>query len=131
MIKFTFFALFLSLPTLALAGNDGDAVNERIPVTNAELEAHWQVDCADAWLRLKASAARRSTTDHCRVSAELVRELKLCAFIYQTPGDTSPHKCPDYRGVSEQLEQLGEPAECQDLRTSIIANQMNCANVDQ
>lgn len=125
MIKCTSFALFLSLPALALAGNDGDAVNERIPVDKVQLEAHWRVNCAAAWSRLQKVAAAHSTTDQCQIGADLAREIKLCAFIYQAPGDDSTHQCPDYRGISRQLEQSREMAGCPQLPTS-IANQAGC-----
>jgi hypothetical protein len=112
MIKLTELALLLFVSSLALADNGGDAVNERIPVNKAALEDHWQVDCAGAWARLQAATTRPSMQDHCEISAGLVREIKLCAFIYQAPGETSRHKGPDYRGVSQLLEQSGDMAEC-------------------
>ena len=126
MIKCAGFALLLSLPALALADTDGDAVNERIPVSKAELESHWQVDCAAALIRLQAATARPSTGDHCQITAELVHEIKLCAFIYQAPGDNAKHPCPDYRRLREQLGQPGDlVADCPELPAS-IAKQINC-----
>jgi hypothetical protein len=125
MIKHAGVAPLLFLSALALAGDDGAAVNERIPVDRAELEAHWQVDCATAWTRLQAAAVRRPTQSHCGITPELVRDMKLCGFIYQAPGADSRHTCPDYRGVSQQLEKPGKLSDCPTLPAS-IANKMNC-----
>ena len=47
----------LLLSPLSLAGDNDDAINERIPVSRAEMEAHWQVDCAAAWEDLLTAAA--------------------------------------------------------------------------
>ena len=125
MIKHAGVAPLLFLSALALAGDDGTAVNERIPVNRAEMEAHWQVDCATAWTRLQAAAVRRPTQDHCGITPELVRAMKLCGFIYQAPGADSRHTCPDYRGVAQLLERSGNPADCPNLLAS-IANRINC-----
>ena len=130
MLNYAGFAALLFLAVLALAGNGGDAVNERIPVSKAALEDHWQVDCASVWARLQAVAAQRSTQDHCGIPAGLAQDIKLCAFIYQPPGADSRHTCPDYRGVSQQLEQAGESADCPKLPAS-IANKMNCERAPQ
>jgi hypothetical protein len=119
VIKRTAFALLLILAVPALADSGGDALNERIPVNRAELEAHWQVDCASAWAGLQAAAARRSAQDHCGISAGLAQDIKLCAFIYQAPGENSPHTCPDYRRVSQLLERSGNPEDCPNLVSSI------------
>ena len=125
MIRHSCFALLLSFAALALAGSDGDAVNERIPVDKKELEDHWQVNCTNAWTRLRASAARQPTKDNCEISTEMVREIKLCTFIYQPPGENSRHKCPDYRSVAQQLALSGATEDCPSLSPS-SANQLDC-----
>jgi hypothetical protein len=127
MKKYPGFVLLLSLAAPALADSDGDAVNERIPVERAALEEHWQVDCAGAWARLQDAVAQRSTRDHCGVSAALVREIKLCGFIYQPPGEDSRHQCPDYRGVARQLELSGASGDCPELPPA-LARQLDCAD---
>jgi hypothetical protein len=128
MIKCTGFTLMLSLSALALADTDGDAVNERIPVSRAELESHWQVDCATALTRLLAAAARPPNYNHCEITAEMVHDIKLCAFIYQAPGDNAEHPCPDYRRISTQLGQPGNLAtDCPEFPAS-IAKQKNCTD---
>ena len=125
MIKVVALTFLLSLP--ALADTDVNAVNERIPVTTADLEAHWQVDCTAAWSRLQAAAAaQQSTPGHCGVSAALKRDLQLCAYIYQPPGAGPRHHCPDYAQISRQLEQATDRGmDCTDLAAS-IANQKTC-----
>ena len=96
MKRSTRLALLLSLPAAALAG--GDAVNERIPVDKPALEAHWGVDCAGAWARWQATGNRAEN------AATLQRELELCGFIYQPPGEGPVRGHPDYRGAAHQLE---------------------------
>ena len=125
MPKYAGLAPLLFLSALALASSGGDAVNERMPASKAALEDHWQVDCESALARLQAAAARRSAQDHCGIPAGLAQEIKLCAFIYQPPGDDSRQKCPDYRGVSQLLQSSGNLAGCTNLPT-LIANNMNC-----
>jgi len=124
MIKYVAFTFLLSLT--ALADNDVNAVNERIPVTPAELEAHWQVDCTAAWSQLQAAAAQQPTSGHCGISATLQHHIKLCAYIYQPPGPKPNHHCPDYAQISRRLEHAGDVAvDCPDL-TASIANQETC-----
>lgn len=120
MIDHPGIALLLLLPSLALADGNADAVNERIPVNRAEMETHWQVNCADAWQSLQTAAAHPSTKDNCGFTAELVREIQMCAFIYQAPGASSQHRCPDYRGASKRLQQHNQSILCSNLRTSIL-----------
>ena len=100
--------LALTAP-LAPASDSSDAVNERIPVKKLELEKHWRVDCARAWETLHSSA------ESCQISAELQRQIKLCAFIYQAPGDSASEDCPDYREASERLRQLPLDGDCRGL----------------
>jgi hypothetical protein len=123
MVKHAGFAPLLLLSALALAG-DGDAVNERIPVSRAALEDHWQVDCAAAWARLQA-AAQRPTQKQCEITAGLAQEIKLCAFIYQTPGENTAYDCPDYRSAAQLLQRTGNSKDCPEL-ASLIATELNC-----
>lgn len=99
----------LLLAPLALVAENADAVNERIPVSSAQLEEHWQVACAQAWEALQASGKS------CRFSAELRRQIKLCGFIYQAPGGTSQSSCPDYLSASEHLQQTSLHGDCRGL----------------
>jgi hypothetical protein len=125
MINHTGIAILLLisplLSPLSLAGDSADAVNERLPVSKAEMEAHWQVDCAAAWEQLLAAAAQPTkqptNTDNCGIPGQLRREIQLCAFIYQAPGGAPGQDCPDYRGVSEQLNEADKTGKC---RVSIL-----------
>ena len=95
--------LFSSLAAAALSANgSSDAVNERIHVTPAEMEAHWQVDCANSWARAIELHPKAGSPD-CALPAGVLRELKLCAFIYQPPGQQLTHTGPDYQSASAQV----------------------------
>ena len=120
MINYQSIIVLLVLAPLALAQGSADAVNERIPVKKAEMEAHWQVDCASAWSSLQATATPTLAGDNCGVTAQLRRQIQLCAFIYQAPGDNSIHRCPDYRSISEHLQQPSATADCASLHKSIL-----------
>jgi hypothetical protein len=77
---------------------NSNAVNERLPVRKAEMETHWQVDCARSWankLELRGKPGARG----CILPPDLLRQLQLCAFIYQPPGGQAGHTGPDYRGA--------------------------------
>ena len=114
MTRFLFFIAALSLAGLALADSDTDAVNERIPVSPDALERHWRVDCADAWARWQKSTADNladtRANNPAEVATDLGRELKLCAFIYQAPGDDRDHRHPDYRSAADTLARSREPS---------------------
>jgi len=99
--------LLLASP-LALAGATSDAVNERIPVSAAELEAHWQVDCRAVWDRLLAQAHQALASDRCDIPAATRRDVELCAFIYHPPGGASRRDCPDFRGALHLLDRVSE-----------------------
>ena len=115
----------LFIAPLAAAQGSADAVNERIPVTKAELEAHWKVDCASTWSSLQAASRPAPTGDSCGVNDLIRRQIQLCAYIYQAPGDNSKHRCPDYRSVSEHLQQPSATADCASLHT-LIRQLVNC-----
>jgi hypothetical protein len=113
--------LLLLLAPLALADNNSNAVNERIPVNAAEMEAHWQVDCSTVRESLRLVAVQTSSEPDCGIAAKLRQDTQLCAFIYQTPGTNTQHKCPDYSGVSERLQQAIKPTQCARLFSDIRA----------
>lgn len=91
------FALTIAPAGLA-AGADDDAVNERPPVTPADLELHWNVDCRDTWNALQA----QGNAGTCPLSEERVQQLRLCSHIHQPPGERDAGSCPNYRGALEQ-----------------------------
>jgi hypothetical protein len=112
--------ILLLLPSVVLADNTSNAVNERIPVTATEMEAHWNVNCAAVQESLLAAATQPGSKNDCGISAKLRQDIQLCAFIYQAPGNKIQHKCPDYNGVSEHLQQANKPSECSGLLTQIL-----------
>ena len=103
----------------AYAASVSDAVNERIPVSSAALEAHWQVDCASSWARFSDAGTQAQSGASCNIAVGLHNELELCAFIYQPPGtggseavtDACSDCCRrDYRAAVKLLDSAG-PAE--------------------
>ena len=104
---------------MALAGGNSDAVNERIPVTKSEMEEHWQVSCAKAWEELRMTTTEPVSAGSCGVSAELVRQIQLCGFIYQAPGEQIQQQCPDYSSASQLLERRSVSTQCSDLLSSV------------
>lgn len=97
----------LAAPVSSASGSS-DAVNERITVSPAEMEAHWQVDCASSWARVIELREKAGSPD-CVIPPDVLRELKLCAFIYQPPGQQLTHTGPDYQSASVQV---AEAAAC-------------------
>lgn len=71
-------------------------VNERIPVSKLELEAHWQVDCKQGWNDLTQLASAFDDQGGCVIPVKLQRQIQLCAFIYQPPGETSHDTCRNF-----------------------------------
>ncbi|MEZ5567590.1 MAG: hypothetical protein R3E54_04470 [Halioglobus sp.] len=99
-------------------------LNERLPASNAEREAHWQVDCTSTWGNVLAAADEQN----CAAGDALRRELRLCAFIYQPPGEASDQECPDYQGAWEAIGSDAAllDAHCEQLRT-FLAGLGRCA----
>ena len=91
--------LVLLLVSSFLQGEpNSNAVNERLPVRKAEMETHWQVDCARSWAN-KVELRGKPGARGCILPPDLQRQLQLCAFIYQPPGEQSVHAGPDYRAA--------------------------------
>lgn len=101
------------------AGPVSDTVNERIPVTGVELEAHWGVDCAATVNLLVELVTRAKAGEGCLVSPLVRQQLQLCSFIYQTPGSDTGHVCPDYRAALEALGGAGPDDGCQQIAMSL------------
>ncbi len=109
----TILLVLLAVSCPAWAEDNADTVNERIPVSRQQLEAHWQVDCAATWQSVLTVV---EDGDDCRLPAALSRQLQLCAFIYQAPGNSHAN-CPDFRGALQsggddncrQLAELARP----------------------
>lgn len=99
-------------PLVMAAAPASDTVNERIPVSRAELEAHWQVDCGAAWAELEQLAG---ATGQCVPGPRLRRTLQLCAFIYQPPGEYVAGACPDFAAALDLLGPGAAPDSCRSL----------------
>jgi hypothetical protein len=119
------FALLLGSSPAALSQNNADALNERIPVSNAELEAHWQVDCTATRDGLLALAQQPRQDTHCTDAQAFQGRLKLCVFIYQAPASNSRHQCPDYAGALKALEVAGQQGRCGESLAA-ITNMLEC-----
>jgi hypothetical protein len=115
--------LILALAPLAAASPDPDSdmVNERIPVSRVELEAHWGVDCRAAWAEVVRVVAARD----CSVLPALRDALRLCTFIYQPPGAAPGPGCPDYAGALRMIEQAAPPDRCLPV-AEFTSLQVNC-----
>jgi hypothetical protein len=107
------------LSRLALANDNADAVNERIPVAGAELEAHWQVDCSAALDSLRGQIQATHDPD-CSVAPDTRRDIQLCAFIYQPPGGQARLDCPDYQQVLKFLQPARQPRSCAELQAKVL-----------
>ena len=133
MIRFLSHTALLLCTYQSMADSQSDAVNERIPVRKAEMEAHWNIDCAAAWLELgettdSAAMAPGSSGGHCGADDELRRTLELCAHIYQPPGEPSAQQCPDYREVLQRLSKIQEYSDCSRL-SLYIKGQTDCQSL--
>ena len=94
-------SFYLFAVAVVSADGNSNAVNERITVTSAEMESHWRVDCATSWARVIELREKMGSPD-CALPPELQRELKLCAFIYQPPGQQLTQSGPDYQSATAQ-----------------------------
>jgi hypothetical protein len=107
--------LILLTPLCAGSTPSSDTVNERIPVSPAELEAHWRVDCKSLSINLASFIARQGGGEGCYLEPSLHQQLQLCAFIYQPPGESISHTCPDYQGALDTLERATVDTRCPQL----------------
>lgn len=114
-LKRLFVACAFLVP-LAVAEPASDTVNERLPVSAAELEAHWRVDCGATWAAVSASVGLPGAGRPCDISAEVRRVLELCVYIYQPPGDAMVPTCPDYRAALAAVDAADSPHGCAALR---------------
>ena len=114
--------LFGIVPLVMAADPVSDTVNERIPVSRVELEAHWQVDCGAAWAELQQLAG---ATWRCVPGSRLRRALQLCAFIYQPPGEEVAAACPDFAAALDLLGAGAAPDSCQSL-ANFLAGKGRC-----
>ncbi len=100
-MRILFCLSFCALAAAVSADGNSNTVNERITVTPAEMESHWQVDCANSWIRA-IELREKAGSPECALPPGLQRELKLCAFIYQPPGQQLAQSGPDYQSAVAQ-----------------------------
>lgn len=126
---FVAFSLALFATVAVAAGND--TVNERIPVTAAELQDHWRVDCGLVWQELSSetdsTAATAAPISLCGLSADTRRKIQLCAFIYQPPGEQRSQQCRDFAAVLSFITDNEALADCSSSLPDVI-NSYNCEN---
>lgn len=123
-----FLVLFLVVPG-GVAAPASDTINERIPVSRAELEAHWKVDCRATWSAVQALADGALAGKSCRIGPESRRILQLCVFIHQPPGGADTHTCPDYRAVLAAADAAGSTQGCAAL-ANILRRNGSCQPAD-
>ena len=92
------FLVLMLVSSFTQADGNSNAVNERLPVRKAEMETHWQVDCARSWAN-KVELRGKPGAQDCVIPQGLQRQLQLCAFIYQPPGEQAAHTGPDFRAA--------------------------------
>ncbi len=87
------------------------------------MEAHWQVDCHQLWRQLVDAV---SSADNCGLSAPLQRDLQLCSYIYQPPGESNDSHCPDYGRARALLNAENTAGRCNNLK-ALVDDQADCA----
>ena len=107
MRKIILITLLFLYPEATAAAGTSDAVNERIPVRNDEMELHWQVDCRATWQQVRNMA---NSTNSCQGDPGILHDLKLCSFIYQPPGEEPDEQSPDYSSALAALHNNRCPA---------------------
>jgi hypothetical protein len=95
----------------SLAAATDDLSNERPPMTRAQLERHWGVDCTRLRGELLAWSRERVAP-----SSHWSQALALCAAVHNPPGATPPGACPDYATVARLLAEDPQAATA-DTRT--------------
>ncbi len=105
------------------------SVNERLPFSSLELEAHWQVNCKETLVGLEKSiqqlineskTIRSDQID--KILSPFTTRLQKCAFIHNTKQTNRYSPCPAYTTITEQLAiiQTTWPADHdQDMELSI------------
>jgi hypothetical protein len=109
-MKILIAALILISSCPVLAASAADVSNERIQVSGAELELHWQLDCRamlDAYNnRIVSDTAPENEDFTIDVLRELASVAQKCSFIYNQKGTGREVACPDYQSVSDILQGL-------------------------
>ena len=98
-------------PPLLLADTES-SVNERLPFTSLELEAHWNVDCSATLSTIKQfteNPALIFKPEYHQLKPTFdgyLSALKKCAIIYNTPNTGRYSICVDYLSIHSQLNDL-------------------------
>ena len=82
-------------------GAASDLVNERIPVTRAEMEAHWHIDCSALLERYNRALRERFRGAPDEMLQDMAREATLCSFVDAARRE---ERCPDYSAISAVLQ---------------------------
>ena len=82
------FCCWLLFAPAAYAASVSDAVNERIPVSSAALEAHWQVDCASSWARFSDAGTQAQCRGELRYCRRAARRAGTVRLYLPAPGNS-------------------------------------------
>jgi hypothetical protein len=100
--------MFLAL--WMLAANAGDVSNERIPLTGAELERHWQLNCSGMLADFNNRVLPQTAAGESKIPADELRGLadvaQKCSFIYNQKDTGRTVDCPNYQRVYDVLQNL-------------------------
>lgn len=89
--------------------HSNDAIaNERPPLTADELAEHWKLDCQKIALVTESWAEKAVLSQHPNVSDVDLRELQLCAFIYNAQDTGRYQPCPNYKKALQVLKDIKE-----------------------
>jgi len=106
--------LFSSVGHASSSSNSNDAVaNERPPLTADELAEHWKLDCRkiaagiiEDWVAIEGRAEKAVLSQHPDISDVDLRELQLCAFIYNARDTGRYQPCPNYEKALLALKSM-------------------------
>jgi len=98
------------MATWIMIASAADVSNERIPVTGAELEQHWRLDCGGMLDDYNNRIVLATGSGISKISKGELRELadvaQKCSFIYSQKGTGRTISCPDYQRVSDILQDM-------------------------
>lgn len=93
-----------------LAASAADVSNERIPVSGADLEQHWHLDCGQVLDAYNNQIVPETVAGKSEITITELRDLadiaQKCGFIYNQKGTGRTISCPDYQRISEILQDL-------------------------
>lgn len=96
-----------------LATSASDVSNERIQVSGAEMEQHWQIDCNQLINVYNHRIVSKTVPGHREVTIDELHDLaavaEKCSFIYNRKDTGRTITCPDYQQLSHILQDLALP----------------------